>query len=41
MGLAIVMAFCFRLHLQSLNKKAKREEEEQGLAPGSAFRYLI
>lgn len=39
-GLSIVMCFIFRLHLQKINKKLDKEEEEKGQAT-KGFRYLI
>jgi len=37
-GLAIVMCWLFRIHLQSLNRKLDREEEEKGVKR-KGFRY--
>lgn len=39
-GLSIVMCFIFRLHLQKINKKLDKEEEEKGQVT-KGFRYLI
>lgn len=37
-GLTIVMCYMFKKHLESLNRKAERKEQEEGLPEG--FRYL-
>ena len=37
-GLAIIMCFIFKKHLESLNKKAEEREREQGRPQG--FRYI-
>ena len=37
-GLCIIMCYVFKRHLESLNKKADKREQEQGLPAG--FRYI-
>lgn len=39
-GWAIVMCYIFKLHLESLNRKMDKEEEERGVKE-KGFRYLI
>ena len=39
-GLAIVMCYIFRAHLQNLNKKLDKEEEALGVKQ-KGFRYLL